>query len=140
MVRREQFHLMSKWVEKAEEDYKNAEYILTLEEDCPVSTVCFHSQQCIEKYLKALLICHSLVVPRSHDLVELYHRLASEDRPTLSEEGLAILNRYAVESRYPGDWEVISRSEAEEAFRIAHTLRQAISGVLSRMTESTDGT
>jgi HEPN domain-containing protein len=139
MVRPEQLHLISQWVEKAEEDYKNAEYTLTLEEGCPVSTVCFHSQQCIEKYLKALLICHSLAVPKSHDLVELYHRLPSDSRPVLSEEGLAILNRYAVESRYPGGWEVILRGEAEDAFRIARTLRQVIRGNLSRMKKGTEG-
>ena len=71
--------------------------------------------------------------------MELYHRLAPENRPALSEEGLAILNRYAVESRYPGGWEVILRSEAEDAFRIARTLRQAIIKDLSRITESTEG-
>ncbi|MEK7993458.1 MAG: HEPN domain-containing protein [Planctomycetota bacterium] len=125
MLRPEQLHLITQWIEKAEEDYKNAEYTLTLEEDCPVSTVCFHSQQCIEKYLKAPLICHSAPVPKSHDLMELYHRLAPEYRPALSEEGLAILNRYAVESRYPGGWEVI--------------LRQAISRNLSRMMKRDEG-
>ena len=71
--------------------------------------------------------------------MELYHRLAPENRPALSEEGLAILNRYAVESRYPGGWEVILRSEAEDAFRIARTLRQAIIRDLSKITESTEG-
>lgn len=86
------------------------------------------------------LICHSLAVPRSHDLVELYHRLASETRPALPEEGLAILNRYAVESRYPGSWEVINRTEAEEAFRIARTLRRAIGERISGMTESGENT
>lgn len=139
MVRPEQLHLIRQWIQKAEEDYKNAEHTLTLEEDCPVSTVCFHSQQCIEKYLKALLICHSLPVPKSHDLLALYHRLDSENRPVLSEEGLAILNRYAVESRYPGGWEVILRSEAEDAFHIAQTLRQAISSNLSRIIENAEG-
>jgi hypothetical protein len=32
---------------------------------------------------------------------------------------LGILNRYAVEARYPGDWEPISREEAEEAVMLA---------------------
>ena len=71
--------------------------------------------------------------------MELYNRLASENRPVLSEEGLAILNRYAVESRYPGGWEVILRSEAEDAFHIAQTLRQAIREDLSRMMEGIEG-
>ncbi len=139
MMQPEQLHLIRQWVEKAEEDWKNAEYTLTLEEECPVSTVCFHSQQCVEKYLKALLICRSLPVPKSHDLLELYHRLPSNDRPLLSEEGLAILNRYAVESRYPGDWDIISRKEAEDAFRIARTMREAMQRALSRTMEDTEG-
>ncbi|MGA2770210.1 MAG: HEPN domain-containing protein [Bryobacteraceae bacterium] len=29
---------------------------MTLQEDCPFDTVCFHAQQCVEKYLKALLL------------------------------------------------------------------------------------
>lgn len=34
-----------RWVEKAEHDLRNAEYVLTLGEDCPTDTVCFHCQQ-----------------------------------------------------------------------------------------------
>ena len=34
-----------RWVEKADHDFRNAEYVLTLKEDCPTDTVCFHSQQ-----------------------------------------------------------------------------------------------
>ena len=44
------------WVEMAEADLRNAEHTLTLEEHCPFNTVCFHAQQCAEKYLKAFLI------------------------------------------------------------------------------------
>jgi HEPN domain-containing protein len=133
MMPPDQTRLVRQWIEKAEEDCRNAEYTLTLQEDCPLSTVCFHSQQCVEKYLKALLVCHSLPAPRSHDLLELYHRIPLDHRPGLSEEWLAVLNRYAVEARYPGDWDVISRREAEEAFVAASTFRQQISGELLRM-------
>ena len=44
-----------RWIEKAEDDLRNAEHTLTLKEDCPYGTICFHAQQCVEKYLKALL-------------------------------------------------------------------------------------
>ena len=138
MMRPEQVHLVRQWIEKAEEDFRNAEYTLTLQEDCPLSTVCFHSQQCVEKYLKALLICHFLPVPKSHDLLELYHRIPLEDRPSLFEEWLAVLNRYAVEARYPGDWDIISRREAEVAFDAARTIRQIVSQELSRITEQSE--
>jgi hypothetical protein len=48
----ELFTVVRQWVEKAEEDFRNAEYTLTLKERCPLNTVCFHAQQCVEKYLK----------------------------------------------------------------------------------------
>jgi len=135
MMQPEQVHLARQWIGKAEEDFRNAEYVLTLGDDCPVSTVCFHSQQCVEKYLKALLICHSLPVPKSHDLIELIHRIPLTDRPNVREESLAILNRYAVETRYPGDWDIISRHEAEDAFGIARRVRETVGPQLTAAME-----
>jgi len=44
------------WIEKAENDLRNAEYVLQMEQGCPTDTVCFHCHQCAEKYLKALLV------------------------------------------------------------------------------------
>jgi HEPN domain-containing protein len=128
----EQLHLVQQWMDKAEEDYRNAEFVLTLTNDCPLSTICFHSQQCVEKYLKALLVCESLSVPRSHDLQELSNRIPADGRPELPQADLAVLNRYAIEARYPGDWDIISRREAEEAFGLARGIRQTISQELSR--------
>ncbi len=61
------------WVEKAEHDLRNAEHVLTLTEDCPTDTVCFHCHQCAEKYLKALLVAHGIAFPRTHDLVVLFN-------------------------------------------------------------------
>lgn len=127
-MRPEQLHLIHRWMAKAKEDYRNAEFVLTLEEDCPLSTICFHSQQCVEKYLKALLICQSLRVPRSHDLLELRNRIPADSRPELPEAGLAVLNRYAVEARYPGDW---ARPELPETI-VSYLLRIILRAVASR--------
>ena len=60
--------LVRQWVEKAEEDLLTAEHTLTLEDDCPYGTVCFHAQQCAEKYLKALLTLHAIPFPKIYDL------------------------------------------------------------------------
>ena len=62
-----------RWVEKADHDLPNAEYVLSLVDDCPTYTVCFHCQQCAEKYLKALLISRGVDFPRTHDLVLLHN-------------------------------------------------------------------
>lgn len=44
---------------------------------------------------------------------------------------LGILNRYAVEPRYPGDWEPITREEAEEADFLAERVRAEVRQHLS---------
>lgn len=52
----EQSAIVRQWIEKAENDYRNFQNTLKMGEDCPYDTVCFHAQQCAEKYLKARLV------------------------------------------------------------------------------------
>ncbi len=47
--------VVREWVTKAENDLKSAAHLLKMK-DCPVNNVCFNAQQCVEKYLKTLLI------------------------------------------------------------------------------------
>jgi|HubBroStandDraft_6_1064221.scaffolds.fasta_scaffold340642_2 HEPN domain-containing protein len=55
-------------VDKAEQDFRSAERLLSIEEDCPFDHVTFHAQQCAEKYLKALLVERGTDFPRTHSL------------------------------------------------------------------------
>jgi HEPN domain-containing protein len=113
------------WVEKAEHNLKNAEHTLKMQEDCPFDTVCFHTQQCAEKYLKALLVLKGVEFPKTHDLRLLLQRIPSYMVLGLDFNEVLQLNRYTVEARYPGDWEPIGRKEAEGAVTIARKVRQA---------------
>lgn len=63
--------VVREWVTKAENDLKAAAQILKMGEDCPADTVCFHAQQCAEKYLKALLSLKSIDFPKTHNLKKL---------------------------------------------------------------------
>jgi HEPN domain-containing protein len=45
------------WATKADNDLKTAAHTLKLGDKCPTDTVCFHAQQCVEKYLNAFLAC-----------------------------------------------------------------------------------
>ena len=119
-----------RWVEKAEHDLRNAEYVLGLAKDCPTDTVCFHCQQCAEKYLKALLIHHGIDFPRTHDLVVLLNLAAHAADLALGMEQVQPLNRYSVEARYPGDWDPIDIEEAGDALRKARAVREAIRAIL----------
>ena len=58
---------IKEWIKKAENDLKNAEYVLNMD-DPPTDTVCFHSQQCAEKYLKSFLEYYNTDFGRTHNL------------------------------------------------------------------------
>ncbi|MBI3615253.1 MAG: HEPN domain-containing protein [Candidatus Omnitrophica bacterium] len=118
--------LVRQWVDKAEEDLRNAEHTLTLEEDCPYGTVCFHAQQCAEKYLKTLLTLHAVPFPKIHDLLELLPLVPKTVHLGFQSSDLGVVNRYVIEGRYPGDWEPITRQDAEEAVAVARKVREAV--------------
>jgi HEPN domain-containing protein len=119
-----------RWIEKAEHDLQNAEFVLTMKENCPYDTVCFHSQQCAEKYLKALLIHQGIDFPRTHDLVLLFGLLRKDLQWDLQLKDVQPLNRYSVEARYPGDWEPIDKAEAEAALEMALNVRNSVRRLL----------
>ena len=118
------------WVEKAEHDFTTAEHTLTLKANCPYDTVCFHAQQCVEKYLKALLTLRGIVFQKTHDLTELLPLMPTEAQLTAFASDVAELNPYAIETRYPGDWEPQTRDDAERAVAVAQRLRHAIRKLL----------
>jgi len=120
------------WMEKAENDLLNAEHTLNLGESCPLDTVCFHAQQCAEKYLKAWLVFYSEEVPRTHDMIVLQQETEQAGLKGIDSEWLFPLNRYSVESRYPGNWEPIERSEAEDAVDYARKVRSIIRNSLPK--------
>jgi HEPN domain-containing protein len=115
--------VVREWVAKAENDLKSAAHLLTVK-DCPVDNVCFNAQQCVEKYLKALLITQGCEFPKTHDLGELVALLPSRLRPSLDDEEQDKLTDYATVTRYPGDYEPITKAEARQAVKIARRVRR----------------
>jgi HEPN domain-containing protein len=121
----------AEWVSKAENDLTNAAHTLKLGADCPTDTVCFHAQQCVEKYLKALLVVRGTDFPRTHDLEAMMALIPAELRPEFSFEEQARLTDYAAAARYPG-WELISLAAARRAVAIARRVRRAVRRHLPR--------
>jgi len=118
--------LVRQWVEKAENDLRTAEHTIKLRKNCPFDTICFHSQQCAEKYIKAMLTLHSVPFPKSHDLPELFSLLPRHLIINVKKAELSALNRYSVETRYPGDFEDLTRPDAKEAIVIARKIRTEV--------------
>lgn len=118
------------WVTKAENDLKTAALTLKGGKDAPTDTVCFHAQQCIEKYLKALLTLKNIDFPKTHDIEKLLDLLPANIDLPLSIKQQRQLTGYATAARYPGDYEEISTAEAQQALRIARRIRKEIRSLL----------
>jgi HEPN domain-containing protein len=96
--------LTAEWVAKAEGDFATMERESRVAETPNFEAVCFHAQQCAEKYLKARLCEAGVTFGKVHDLVALLdHSLDIEPSWEQFREDLAYLSAFAVSVRYPGD-------------------------------------
>lgn len=114
------------WLAKAHEDELSAESILKYKDGAP-STVCFLAQQAAEKLLKALLVYNGHEFLKVHDLIELETALmvvASDIKEV--HDNLTLLNRYYIETRYPGDYPEFSWEEAEKALAAATLIKDFV--------------
>ncbi|MBI1832597.1 MAG: HEPN domain-containing protein [Planctomycetes bacterium] len=113
---------------KAEEDYVVAERE-SLAKPAVHDAVCFHCQQCAEKYLKALMEELGLSVPKTHDLDALSGAL-TPFHPSMRSfrRGLLFLSDFAVDARYPG--ENASKRQAISALRWARRVREGVRSIL----------
>ncbi len=118
------------WMNKAENDLKNAAHTLKLGADCPTDTVCFHAQQCVEKYLKTALVVLQIPFPRSHDIEVLLELLPKHARPSLTVEEQGRLTEYATVMRCPGPYDPVTLSEAKEAAKLARRVRREVRKLL----------
>ncbi len=116
--------LTLEWIEKAEGDYKAAKW-LQQAPDPGHDAICFHAQQCIEKYLKAWLQEANIPMPRTHNLEELLALIVST-QPVWSDwqPDLKIITAYAVDPRYPGD--SATADNTQHAMHVCEAVRQAV--------------
>lgn len=114
------------WFKKAENDIRTAEYIMTMHET-PYDTVCFHAQQCAEKYIKGFLTFHEIDFPKTHSIEDLV-LLCKDIAPSLAEIGdIEILSIYAVETRYPSEMDYeIPKEKASEAIGFAKKVQTVV--------------
>jgi len=67
--------ITAEWIGKAEGDFATVEREARARKNPNYDGVCFHAQQCAEKYLKALAVELDLPFLRTHDLVILLEQL-----------------------------------------------------------------
>ena len=116
--------LTLEWVENAEEDYVVVQ-LLHQGQNPVYNAICFHAQQCVEKYLKAWLQEANIPFPRTHDLKELLNLIV----PTIPiwrawQADFSKLSEHAVDSRYPGKF--ATANDTAHAMQICDEVRQSI--------------
>lgn len=118
----------AEWVRKAEADRAIAKRIHR--GTTPLHDgVCFHCQQCAEKYLKALMEELGVPIPKTHDLDRLVADLLAVHttlRPL--RRGAKFLSNFAVAVRYPGD--DATKRQAQSALRWMEKIRATARGLL----------
>jgi len=82
--------------------------------------LCFQAQQAVEKALKALLIYLDEEPEKTHNIVTLIKSLSQYINVPETVADAAILNDYAVQTRYPGDYTPIESVEHENAVILAN--------------------
>jgi HEPN domain-containing protein len=116
--------ITAEWVRKAEADLvvvrKNVRNKPAVHD-----ATCFHCQQAVEKYFKALLQELGQPIPHTHDLGKLLQLLVPHDG-TLKKlrPGLRTLTLFAVEYRYPG--KKATGRQARFAIKLADSVRREI--------------
>jgi HEPN domain-containing protein len=107
------------WLQRARSDLQVGRLTLHAQGVLPAD-VCFHAQQCAEKALKALLLHREVTFPKTHT-IEVLLDLLKTSGMTIPEgvDDAFELSEYAVQTRYPGEWEPISATEAMHALERA---------------------
>jgi HEPN domain-containing protein len=121
---------VKEWLAKAEGDFNVACRERRVRKSPNWDAVCFHSQQCVEKYLKALLIHYGVTPPKTHDLVVLNELLISVCADWFwSLKELRLLTHASVIYRYPG--ETADQDEAIDAMTITRKFRKEILKIIN---------
>lgn len=115
----------AKWLEFAEHDYEAAN-LLSRQAKPLLEIICFHCQQCAEKYLKAYIIQNNSEIKRTHNLEELLKICSKADKEfNLIIDNCIDLSDYAVETRYPYPFE-IEKADMLKALKDMEAIRAFI--------------
>ncbi len=86
-----------RWLRFAQEDIRMANLAMA---EGLFNQVCFHSQQCAEKTLKAWLVHIGEGIPRTHRMADLLTLIPQEFFGEMAER-LLLLDRFYIPTRYP---------------------------------------
>lgn len=112
------------WAKIALEDFQSAGYLF---DKSLYRMVCYHSQQAVEKILKAILTEHDIEIVRTHNILDLNNAVEKigHKSPIVDEDTIFLNSVYR--ARYPFDLWLLPSGEptiidAEKALNIAQQI------------------
>jgi HEPN domain-containing protein len=116
------------WLNYSLDDLKTAKLILSTKDDWIVPrNICYLCQQAVEKAIKAIYVSENQRFHKIHDLDSLKNNLPDSWKDfgnTITD--LSQLSDWAIEGRYPGDWNPPNTNDANVAYNQAKDVVQQI--------------
>lgn len=124
------------WLEAASLDIESIKFLIPHER--LTGQVAFHSQQAVEKSLKALLEEKEERVPRIHSLSKLAENCIRHIDFNFDDDLIIALDSLYVESRYPGEFGLLPEgkptiSQAQQFYDFATLIYQTVKAHLENM-------
>jgi HEPN domain-containing protein len=105
------------WIDRAKSSLAISK--IKPEENIFCEDLCFQAQQAAEKAIKGLLVFYNVDPEKTHNLVSLIKELSNSIEIPEEINETVILNDYAVQTRYPGDYTPIEEEEYNNAIIVA---------------------
>ena len=125
---------IKQWLLKANEDLLVVDK-LTEYEIIATSSVCFHCQQAVEKFLKAFLIANGVEVKKTHNIEYLLSECADFDKD-FADIDPKELSDFGVDVRYPGDMFVPDQDETLEYKNLAMEIKGIVERKIDKILKS----
>ncbi len=117
--------ITQEWIDKAEGDWEAALLLYRARKTPNYDAACFHTQQCVEKYLKARLDEAALPFSKTHNLPHLLTlTLSVESQWTVLQPEVTALTIFSVDFRYPG--KAATKADAKDAIKDCRAVRRVV--------------
>lgn len=127
---KDQNDYLKTWLFRANEDIAVIEKLFESEPELYASTICFHAQQAVEKFLKAFLVFHNIDFPKTLDLDYLLLECKKIDAKDFDID-LGSLTDFGVNIRYPDDFYLPDKDETAQYRGIALKVKKVIGDIIN---------
>lgn len=116
---------LKNWIFRANEDIAVIEKLFESGPELFASSICFHAQQAVEKFLKAYLVFHGIDFPKTHDLDFLLLECKKVNNKVFDID-LGSLTDFGVSIRYPDDFFLPDRLETTSYREISLQIKKIV--------------